>query len=97
MIEIYWATGVACPQPHAAPIDLARPEAELLHAVTLLNPAQPEADLLHAVALLEGRDGSPAPATRISQKGGEAPLPRESLPYVSTGTLRRAALTEHGI
>jgi catechol-2,3-dioxygenase len=46
MIEIYWATGVACPQPHAAPIDLARPEAELLQAV----------------ALLEGRDSAPAVA-----------------------------------
>jgi catechol-2,3-dioxygenase len=36
MIEIYWATGVACPQPHADPVDLARPEADLLQAVTVL-------------------------------------------------------------
>ncbi len=45
MIEIYWATGVACPQPHTDRIDLARPEADLLQAVTLLT----------------GRDGAPTP------------------------------------
>jgi catechol-2,3-dioxygenase len=30
MIEVYWPTGVQRAQPHAEPIDLTRPEAELL-------------------------------------------------------------------
>jgi catechol-2,3-dioxygenase len=33
MIEVYWPTGVQCRQPHAAPIDLTCPEAELLAQV----------------------------------------------------------------
>src|SRR5262245_31301444 len=33
MIEIYWPTGRACHQPHGDPIDLSRPEEELLRDV----------------------------------------------------------------
>lgn len=29
MIEVYWPTGLECPQPHVEPIDLSRPEEEL--------------------------------------------------------------------
>jgi len=29
-VEVYWPTGIAWPQPHADPIDLSRPAAELL-------------------------------------------------------------------
>jgi catechol 2,3-dioxygenase-like lactoylglutathione lyase family enzyme len=36
MIEVYWATGVAYPQPYASPIDLGRSEVELLGEVALL-------------------------------------------------------------
>jgi catechol-2,3-dioxygenase len=33
MIEVYWPTGLQCPQPHAEQIDLTSPEAELLAKV----------------------------------------------------------------
>lgn len=37
MIEVYWRTGLDCPQPCAREIDLTRPEAELLDQLNALN------------------------------------------------------------
>jgi catechol-2,3-dioxygenase len=42
MIEVYWPTGVNHPQPCGEPIDLTRPEAELLDALgTLTGQTRP--------------------------------------------------------
>ena len=36
MIEVYWATGLDHPQPHAQPTDLSKEEAELLQELKVL-------------------------------------------------------------
>jgi catechol-2,3-dioxygenase len=37
MIEVYWSTGLHHPQPYGEPIDLTRPEAELLDKLRVLT------------------------------------------------------------